>query len=236
MNNAGIRLAIVGLSCLRGLLRLAWHHAYLFQHAHEIVEKILFHDLALFVPVRDGTEINVEALARGLNHGSIRHHHRTFHGAGEISDRACPFTLRQHDLVWVVDEMLVGKHFEKCNCLLFVRVNAVRWRLIRPAHNAVLGVITAERHKILRVPRIIQTLHILQVLASIHNVTSNFLDCLLEGTSGKEHKQEICLRECQPQYTPGRSLGVKTSAVQATRLLWKASLHGNAGAYAVECL
>jgi hypothetical protein len=132
-------------------------------------------------------------------------HHRTFHGAGEVSDRACPFTLRQHDLVWVVDEVLVGKHLEKRNCLLLVRVNAVRWRLIRPAHNAVLGVITAERRKILRVPRIIQPLHILQVLASIHNVTSNFLDCLLEGTSGKEHKQEICLRECQPHYTPGVS-------------------------------
>ena len=38
---------------------------------------------------------------------------------------------------------------------------------------------------------------------------------LLEGTSGKERKQEIWLRECQPQYTPG-SLGVKTCAVQAT--------------------
>jgi hypothetical protein len=74
MNNAGIRSAILGLSCLRSLLRFAWHHAYLFQHAHEIVEKILFHDLVLFVPVRDGTEINVEALASGLNHGSIRQH------------------------------------------------------------------------------------------------------------------------------------------------------------------
>jgi len=41
---------------------------------------------------------------------------------------------------------------------------------------------------------------------------------LLEGMSGKEHKQEICLRECQTQYTPG-SLGVKTCIVQATRLL-----------------
>ena len=145
-----------------------------------------------------------------------------------------PFTLGQHDLVWVVDEVLVGKHLEKCNCLLLVRVKAVRWRLIRPAHNAVLGVITAERRKILRVPGIIQPLHILQVLASIHNVTSNFLDCLLEGTSGKEFKQEICLRECQPPIY-SRSLDVRTYAVRAIRLLWKASLHGNAGAYAVEC-
>lgn len=38
----------------------------------------------------------------------------------------------------------------------------------------------------------------------------------------------ICLRECQPQYTP-RILGVKTPAVQATHLLVKASLHGNPG-------
>ena len=40
--------------------------------------------------------------------------------------------------------------------------------------------------------------------------------------------------ECQTQYTPG-SLGVKTCAVRARSLVWKASLHGNAEAYAVEC-
>ncbi len=57
---------------------------------------------------------------------------------------------------------------------------------------------------------------------------------LLEGTSGKEHKQEICLRDCQPPIY-SRSLDVRTYAVRAIRLLWKASLHGNAGAYAVEC-
>ena len=73
---------------LRRFLRLGRHRAYLLQHAHEIVKEILFHDLALFVPVRDSTEINVKTLARRLNHGSIWHRHRTFHGAGEISDRA----------------------------------------------------------------------------------------------------------------------------------------------------
>ena len=84
-----------------------------------------------------------------------------------------PFTLRQHDLVGIVDEVLVGKHLEKGNCLLLVRINATRWRLIRPAYNAIRGMIAAERRKVLRIPRIIHALHILQVLASIHNVTSN---------------------------------------------------------------
>jgi hypothetical protein len=39
----------------------------LLQHAHEIVKKILFHDLTLFVPARNGTEIHVETLVRGLD-------------------------------------------------------------------------------------------------------------------------------------------------------------------------
>ena len=138
MNNAGIRPLIFESLFVTPPFELARHHAYLLQHSHEIVEEILLHDLALFVPVCDCTEINVKALARGLNHGSIRHRHRIFHGASETSDRACPFTLRQHDLVRIIDKVLVGKHLEKRNGLLPVRINAVRWRLIRPAHDAVL--------------------------------------------------------------------------------------------------
>jgi uncharacterized protein len=37
------------------------------QHAHQIVKKILFHDLALLVPSCDRIEINVEAFVRGLD-------------------------------------------------------------------------------------------------------------------------------------------------------------------------
>jgi len=40
-------------------------------------------------------------------------------------------------------------------------------------------------------------------------------------------------RMLSPIYS--RSLATKTCAVHATRLWWKASLRGNAGAYAVEC-
>ena len=50
-------------SSLRRLLLLARHQAYLLEHAHEIVKKILFHDLTLFVPSRNGTEIHVETLS-----------------------------------------------------------------------------------------------------------------------------------------------------------------------------
>ena len=124
MNNAGIRPLIFESLFVMPPFALGRHHACLLQHAHEVVGEVLLHDLALFVPVCDCTEINVKALARGLNHGSIRHRHRTFHGAGEISDRACPFTLRQHDFVRIVDEVLVGKHVEKRNCLLLVRINS----------------------------------------------------------------------------------------------------------------
>jgi uncharacterized protein len=46
---------------------LVRNHADLPQHAHQIVKKILFHDLALLVPSCDRIEINVEAFVRGLD-------------------------------------------------------------------------------------------------------------------------------------------------------------------------
>src|SRR5204863_4707066 len=71
-------------SSLRCFLCLARHYAYLLQHAHEIVKKILFHDLALFVPARNCTEIYVEALVRRLDDSSAWHRHRTCHCSPEI--------------------------------------------------------------------------------------------------------------------------------------------------------
>lgn len=156
-------------SSLRRLLRLARHHAYLLQHAHEIVKKILFHDLALFVPARNGTEIHVETLVRGLDHRSAWHRHRTCHRSPEIRHSACPFALGQHDFVWIVDEMLVRERLEECNRLLFVGVYAVCGRLIRPAHDAILRVIFSKCSQVLCVPRIIQLRHILQICCCIHN-------------------------------------------------------------------
>ena len=125
MNNAGVRSAILFSVLLGSLLRLIRYHAYLLQHAHEIVKKILFYDLAVFVPARNCTEIYVKVLVSGLDHRSIWHGHRTFHGSGEIGDCASPLALPQHDLIRIVDEMLVREHFEKCNRFLFVGVNAV---------------------------------------------------------------------------------------------------------------
>jgi hypothetical protein len=66
--------------------------------------------------------------------------------------------------------MLVREHFEKCNRFLFVGVNAVCGRLIRPAHNAILRVKFPKYLQVLSVPRIIQLLHIFQIGCSIHNV------------------------------------------------------------------
>jgi hypothetical protein len=153
----------------------------------------------LFVPVCDRTEINMEALARGMNHGAIRHRHRTFHGTGEISDWTYPFTLPQHDLLRIVDEVLVGKHLEKRDFLMLVRIKVERWRLIRPLHDAVFGVIMAERRKVLCVPGIIQLLHTRQVFASVHNVTSNqILQAVSRSNNRHEPQTGICLCESQP--------------------------------------
>jgi len=53
MNNAGIRPLILESLFVTPPFALGRDHADLLQHAHEIGEEILFHDLALFVPVCD---------------------------------------------------------------------------------------------------------------------------------------------------------------------------------------
>src|SRR5215472_9665705 len=174
MNSAGKRSAIVRLS-LCGLLILIMDHADLSEHAHEIVKKILFHDLALFVPACDRTEINVEAFVRGWDDGSVGHSHCTLHCSSEIGDGARPFTLSQHNLVWIVDEVLVREHLEECNSFLFVGVDAMCGWLIGPAHNAIFGVIFAKGLQVLRIPGIIQLFHVLQIGCSVHDASPLFL-------------------------------------------------------------
>jgi hypothetical protein len=77
--------------------------------------------------------------------------------------------LPEHDLARIVHEALVGKHFEECNRLLFVGFYAVGLALIRPAHDAILRVVSPKRFEILCIPRIAQLLHVLLIVASIHN-------------------------------------------------------------------
>src|SRR5579862_6536299 len=156
-------------SSLRRPLRLVRHDSYLLQHAHEIVKKVLFDDLPLFVPPRHRTEIYVEALVRWRNDRPIWHRHLMLHRTREIGNRAGPLALAQHDLVRIVDEVLVRKHLEECNRLLFMGVYAMRGWLIRPAHDAVLSVIFSKRLQVLSIPRIIQFFHVLQIRRSIHN-------------------------------------------------------------------
>jgi hypothetical protein len=72
---------------------------------------------------------------------------------------ACPLTLGDHHFVWIVDQMLVGKRFEKGKSLLLMSFYSMRRRLVGPSHHAILGVAFVERCKLLRVPGIIQRLH-----------------------------------------------------------------------------
>ena len=74
--------------------------------------------------------------------------------------RACPITLCNHHFVWIVYEMLVGKRFEKGKRLLLMSFYSMRRRLVGPSHHAVRGVAFVERCKLLRVPGIVQRLHV----------------------------------------------------------------------------
>lgn len=169
MNKAGIRAATVIRPWLRCLLLLARYYTYLPQHAHEVVKKVLFYDLALLIPARNCTEIDVEAFVRGRDHRSVWHGHRTRHSSSEIGNRAGPLALGEHDFVRIVDEVLVRKHLEKCNGLLFMRIHAVCGRLIGPPDDAIFGVIFPKGLQVLCVPRIIELSHILQIGCSVHS-------------------------------------------------------------------
>jgi hypothetical protein len=123
-NSAGIRSAMVVAILLRGLLRFSRHHANLFQHTHKVVKEVFLHNLTVFVPMCDRAKVNMEAPIRRLNHASIRHRHRPLHSPGVIGNRASPFTLRQHNFVWIVDQVLVRKRLKECNRLLLMRIDA----------------------------------------------------------------------------------------------------------------
>src|ERR1700730_12439160 len=84
---------------------VTWHNAHLFQHTHQIVKQIPLYDFVMFIPARNSTEINFEVFIGGRNQYSARHSHGPFHSSCELGDRACPFALRKHDVVRVIDEM-----------------------------------------------------------------------------------------------------------------------------------
>ena len=86
-----------------------------------------------------------------------------------VGNRTRPLALGEHDLVGIVDQMLVTEHFEESDRLLFMGIPAIRRWLIRLAYDAVLRVITPEGFEILGVPRIVERLHILQILRGIHS-------------------------------------------------------------------
>jgi hypothetical protein len=65
-----------------------------------------------FVPARDGTEINVKAFIRGRDDGSVVHGHCALHGSRKIGNGARPFTLSDHDLIWIVNKVLVREHLD----------------------------------------------------------------------------------------------------------------------------
>jgi hypothetical protein len=99
-----------------------------------------------------------------LDHFAVGYRHRPSHGPAKLDDCACPITLRNHDLVWIVDEMLVGKRFEKRKRLLLMSFYSMRRRLVGPSYDAILRVALVEGSKLLRIPRVIQRLHQVQVL------------------------------------------------------------------------
>jgi hypothetical protein len=152
--------------------------ADLLEHAHQVVEQILLHDFPLFVPACNRAEINVKLLVSGLNESAIRHAHGPLHRAGEVGNGAGPLALTEPDLVWIIDEVLVREHFKKRNGFLLMRFPAVGRGLIRPAHNAVFGVIAPEGCEILRVPRVVQIFHVLQIFGRVHIRLQIFDGCL----------------------------------------------------------
>src|ERR1700686_472225 len=165
MNTLASARPLLDRSSLRRLLLLGRHQAYLLQHAHEIVKKILFHDLTLFVPARNGTEIYVETLVRGLDHRSAWHRHRTCHRSPEIRHSARPFALSNLHFIRMISQMIVGERLEKVDGLRLVIAAPSCWLgLTRPKDGGVLGMALFKRIPVLCVPRIVECPHEFQIV------------------------------------------------------------------------
>ena len=101
------------------------------------------------------TEIDLKALVRRWYDLAIGQSHRTPHRSGKLGNSARPVILGKHHFVWIVNEVLVGKHLEESKRFLLVRFDSIgRW-LIGPTHDSVFSVALPEYLQILGVPRIV---------------------------------------------------------------------------------
>src|SRR5438445_256936 len=78
----------------------------------KVIEEPLLGDLAPLVPRGHGAELHVEALVRRRDR-LVPHLHGTFHGAVEVRDRARVVPVREQNLIWPIDEVVVRERLEE---------------------------------------------------------------------------------------------------------------------------
>src|SRR5204863_1790230 len=116
-----------------GTSRGRLEHADLPQEADLVVEQLLLDDLAV-PPPRHRAELEREALVRRRMHLAVETLPGTDHLPRPVRDGAGPVAGRDHDLVWIVGEMVLDR-LEECLRLGLVCVATVRRvRLPRPVH------------------------------------------------------------------------------------------------------
>ena len=103
--------------------------------------------------MRHGTEINMKLLFGRWDQLPVRSLHRPQHRTRKIRYGTRPLTLRNLDLIRMIDQMVVRKGFEEFDGLCLVMGSpARRFGLARPKHRGVRGMALFKRLPVLRVP------------------------------------------------------------------------------------
>src|SRR5512136_153055 len=116
-----------------------------------------------------GAEFHFETLIGWRNNLTARTFHRSFHGAGEVSDSAGPIALAESDFIRAIADPVIREGPEKLNRFNFVIMTSFGWvRLTRPEHSRVLGMPFSEDLPVLGIPGVVQGFHEFQVLFDSH--------------------------------------------------------------------
>src|SRR2546422_2387882 len=167
------------------------HRADLLQDADEVVEQLLLHDLAV-LPVRDRAEVHAEPLPRGLDETSFGLE-GPLERAGVLGDGARPVALAQHDAVRAVTDAVVREGLGVFLRLLDVVGAASGWRpSARPGPRHVGRMKPTDLFPVLRVPRIVELYHPVQVLLppSLLAVASH-RHAVPHSAKGKSHEESF---------------------------------------------
>src|SRR6516225_7911627 len=136
----------------------ALEDANLSEEADLIVEQVLLHNLTV-LPVRDGTELQLERLAGRVMHRAVQSFPRADHLPPPARDSTCPVTRSKHHAVRVVLKVIFNRLEERLRLRLVGIAAHCRVRLAGPVNPGICRMALSKYFPVLRVPRVVERFH-----------------------------------------------------------------------------